>query len=208
MLVFVDESGDPGMKFKQGSSNLFIVTLIVFKDHGEAQTADDRIRLLRRELGFREAFEFKFNKLNRVFRTAFLEAVRAVDFSYFSIVLKKGEIHGSEIPNKQLFHQHACSLVFEIAKPHLADAVVVIDGSGSREFRRQLVTSLRQTINDAGTGVRHIRKVKVQDSHRNNLLQLADMVCGAVARSHSDKPDAWTYRSLISHREISVQIRP
>ena len=65
MLVFLDESGDPGMKLSGGSSDLFIVTLVIFNDHDEAQAADDRVRLLRQELGVNEAFEFKFNKMNR-----------------------------------------------------------------------------------------------------------------------------------------------
>ncbi|MFM8982406.1 MAG: DUF3800 domain-containing protein, partial [Spartobacteria bacterium] len=86
--------------------------------------------------------------------------------------------------------QYTCSLVFENAKPHLSDATVVIDGSGSREFRMQLDTYLRRRINDKDASIRHIRKVKVQDSHRNNLLQLAEMVCGSVARSCSGKQDA------------------
>lgn len=95
-------------------------------------------------------------------------------------------------------------LVFESAKPHLDQATVVIDGSGSREFRRQLGSYLRKRVNEP-SGSRFIRKVKVQDSQSNNLLQLADMVCGAIARSHTHKEDAQRYRRLIGHREIYVQ---
>ena len=208
MLVFVDESGDPGMTFKNGSSRMFIVTLVVFEDHEEAQGTDDRIQLLRRELGVNDAFEFKFNKMNRTFRTAFLEAVGGFNFFYFSIVLNKARLHGPGFHFKQSFYKYTCSLVFENAKPHLSDATVVIDGSGSREFRMQLDTYLRRRINDREASIRHIRKVKVQDSHRNNLLQLADMVCGTVARSYSGKRDAEVYRPLISHREIYVQVWP
>jgi hypothetical protein len=208
MLVFLDESGDPGMKLAGGSSDLFIVTLVVFNDNEEAQATDDRIRLLRRELGLNETFEFKFNKMNRVFRTAFLEAVGGFNFFYFGIVLNKAQLHGPGFFFKESFYKYSCSLVFENAKPHLSEATVVIDGCGNREFRQQLSTYLRRRINDKSSRVRHIRKLKVQDSHRNNLLQLADVVCGAVARSQSNKTDAKIYRQLISHREIYVQVWP
>jgi hypothetical protein len=57
-------------------------------------------------------------------------------------------------------------------------------------------------------GSRFIRKVKVQDSQKNNLVQLADMVCGAVARSYTQKEDAQRCRRLIAHREIYVQFWP
>ncbi|MDP2952974.1 MAG: DUF3800 domain-containing protein [Chloroflexota bacterium] len=35
MLVFVDESGDPGLKLEQGSSTHFVVALVIFEDHDE-----------------------------------------------------------------------------------------------------------------------------------------------------------------------------
>lgn len=54
-----------------------------------------------------------------------------------------------------------------------------------------------------------IKKVRTEPSHSNNLLQLADMVCGAVARSfRPDKPDRHVYRKLIRHRELGVQVWP
>ena len=51
LLVFIDESGDPGLKTDQGSSRFFTIGLVVFEDHDEAQACDDRIMLLKRELG-------------------------------------------------------------------------------------------------------------------------------------------------------------
>ena len=66
MLVFLDESGDPGMKLTGGSSDLFIVALVIFNDREEAQACDTRIDLLRRELKMCVGMEFKFHKTNQV----------------------------------------------------------------------------------------------------------------------------------------------
>lgn len=52
MLVFIDESGDPGLKLDSGSTDYFIVTLVAFEDRDEATAADQRIQLLKGELGF------------------------------------------------------------------------------------------------------------------------------------------------------------
>ena len=60
MLVFIDESGDPGLKTDQGSSRFFTIGLVVFEDHDEAQACDDRITLLKRELGWSADSEFHF----------------------------------------------------------------------------------------------------------------------------------------------------
>lgn len=208
MLVFIDESGDPGLKLASGSTDYFIVTLVAFEDNEEALAADQRIQLLKRELGFPPEFEFHFNKVKGSYREAFLAAVAGYGFFYFSIVINKAKLQGPGFKFKESFYKYTCGLVFENAKPYLDNATVVIDGSGSREFRRQLGSYLRKRINDTKGDSRFIGKVKIQDSQANNLLQLADMVCGAVARSYSGKDDAKTYRALISHREIYVQFWP
>ena len=53
---------------------------------------------------------------------------------------------------------------------------------------------------------RVVKKVKTARSAGNNLLQLADMVSGAVWRSfkHQDV----SHRQLIAHRELRVQVWP
>jgi hypothetical protein len=100
------------------------------------------------------------------------------------------------------------NLVFQNAKPHLRDAIVVIDRSGGEDFRKQLGTYLSRKVNEKD-GPPLIRKVKTERSHNNNLLQLADMVCGAVARSFKvEKSDSQIYREWIRHRELKVQIWP
>jgi hypothetical protein len=209
MLVFIDESGDPGLKLDSGSSEHFTVTMVVFEDNDEAQAADDRITRLRSELWFRPDSEFKFNKLSRAHRERFLRELISYDFFYLSIVINKARLNGPGFKFKESFYKYACSLVFENAKPYLTDATVVIDGSGSKEFKRQLATYLRKRVNEEKSNCRHIKKIKLQDSTSNNLLQLADMVCGAVAKSYKkDAPDGGVYRKIISAREISVRFWP
>ena len=205
MLVFIDESGDPGLKLESGSTDYFIVTLVAFEENEEALATDQRIQLLKRELNFPPEFEFHFNKVKGAYRETFLTAVAGFSWFYFSIVINKRKLTGAGFKFKESFYKYACGLVFENAKPYLDNATVVIDGSGSREFRRELGTYLRKRINDKKGDSRFIGKIKLQDSQSNNLLQLADMVCGAVARSYSQKDDAKMYRRLIAHREIYVQ---
>ncbi|MGH9844302.1 MAG: DUF3800 domain-containing protein [Blastocatellia bacterium] len=89
MLVFIDESGDPGLKTDQGSSRFFTIGLVVFEDHDEAQACDDRITLLKRELGWSEDSEFHFKTNSNRVRRAFLEAVAPYNFFYYGIVIDK-----------------------------------------------------------------------------------------------------------------------
>lgn len=205
MLVFVDESGDAGMKLGEGSSEFFIVTAVLFEDHDEANHCDQRINLIRTELGLSDHFEFHFNKCNTAIRHSFLEKVAPFDFFYLAVVLNKPKLRSPGFRVKESLIKYTSGLVFENAKPHLRDAIVVVDASGSKDFRNQLSKYLKKRIKDDG-GYRLIKKVKTSRSQGNNLIQLADMVSGAVWRSlkHQDE----SCRQLISHRELRVQVWP
>lgn len=209
MLVFLDESGDAGLKLDKGSTPFFIVSLVIINDHDEAKAIDTRISLLRRELGLKEDFEFHFVENKHRHRVSFLEAVQPYDWFYLSIVIDKSKLYGPGFRFRSPFYKYTCSLVFENAKPYLDEATVLVDGSGSREFRRQLESYLKRKINDNESDRRFIKKVKVQSAAVNNLLQLADMVSGAVHRSYKGgKEENMSYRKLISPREIYVQRWP
>lgn len=206
MLAFVDESGDSGMKQKTGTSLRFVIAAVVFLANDDAQACDDYIDVLRQECYGNEAREFKFNKCCKDHRVKFLNAVANFEFLYFAFVLNKQLLYGPGFQYKEPFYKYTSKLLFENAKSYLSHATVIIDGSGKREFRQQLATYLKSRVN---TDADVIKKVKIASSHSNNLLQLADMVCGAVARSYrGDKEDRFLYRTLIKKRELHVQVWP
>lgn len=208
MLVFVDESGDPGMKLDRASSPHFVVAAVLFEDPDEATACDQRINHIRTELGFSPQTEFHFNKCSRTVREHFLTHVAPYEFFYFAVVLNKCKLTGPGFQFKASFYKYTVGLVFQNAKPHLRNAKVVIDRSGGQEFRQQLTKYLGKRINDKD-GPACIKKVRTEPSHSNNLLQLADMVCGSVARSlREEKSDRSAYRSIVKHRELSVQVWP
>ncbi len=207
MLVFIDESGDPGLKVSQGASAYFTVSLIVFEDADEAVACDQRIELLRREIGWKPGSEFHFHRNSDKIRDAFLKAVQPYSFFYYGIVINKAKLYGEGFKNKESFYKYACRLVFENAKEKLHDATVILDQSGSEDFRNQLRTYLKKHMNYQKNKL--INKVKMQDSARNNLLQLADYVASIINRSvQQQKNKADGFRKIIAHREIFVQVWP
>lgn len=93
MLVFVDESGDTGLKLGQGSSRLFTVVLVAFNEDEEAINCDHRIELLKKEIGWSSDSEFHFKRNSDKAREAFLRAVSPYDFFYYGIVIDKDPIN-------------------------------------------------------------------------------------------------------------------
>jgi hypothetical protein len=208
MLVFVDESGDTGLKLDKGSSPYFIITLVLFEDDEEAHALDIRIDLLRHELNLPNDFEFRFCQNPLKVKQPFFEAISSYGFFYFSIIMNKSELFGPGFRFKNSFYKYTSSLIFENAKPYLNNAIVVFDGSGSRDFKKEFDAYLRKKINATERGCCYIRKVKMQNSKNNNLIQLADMICCAVAntlKSVGKQPD---FRQMVRHREVYVQMWP
>jgi hypothetical protein len=208
MLIFIDESGDSGLKIDKGSSRYFTVGLVLFEEGEEAISCDQRIQLLKREVGWRENDEFHFKNNSDKIRVAFLKAVSPYNFFYYGIVINKDpkKLFGDGFKNKSSFYKYACGLVFENAKEKMRDSTVIIDESGNLDFKNQLATYLRKRVNKND---KLIKKIKMQRSESNNLLQLADYVAGAINRSvKNEKKKSDVYRKIIAHREIYVQIWP
>jgi len=196
------------MKLERATSRFFVVTAVLFEDRDEATACDHKINHIRKELGLPDCAEFHFNKSSRAVREHFLQQVSSYEFFYLSVVLNKGKLFGPGFRYKASFYKYTVNLVFQNSKPHLRAATVVIDRSGGEDFRKQLARYLTKRMNERD-GPTLIKKVRTEPSHSNNLLQLADMVCGAVARSfRTDKSDRHSYRAMIMHRELGVQVWP
>ena len=97
MLVFLDDSGDPGFKVKKGSSPCFVIALAIFDDHLEAEACALEIKKLRRKLGLSDHFEFKFSKCSSDFRKQFLSHVAKFQFRVRAIVMRKSAIYSQEL---------------------------------------------------------------------------------------------------------------
>jgi hypothetical protein len=205
MLVFIDESGDAGMKLGSGSSPYFCVLAAVFKDNFSADACDRGIDQLRRELRKPSRHEFHFSHCPHPIKESFLRCVSQEQFSYDAFVIDKSRLFSPKFRDAKAFYEFAVSIVCENAGQDLADAKVVIDKNGNREFLQRLQRTLKCKLN--GNGENIVRKVAMQDSQSNNLVQLADMACGAVA--HSITAGDHRFRNIIRKRnERRVQCWP
>lgn len=202
MLVFIDDSGDPGFKLDRGSSRNFVIACVIFDDELDAEETALEIKKLRRELGKTDCFEFKFNRCSKEERIKFLERVSHRNFRYRAIVMEKEKVYGEELRrSKGSFYSYPVKMVLKHSFGSIKNARVRIDGSGEREFRRKMAAYLRKQVNEKSD---IIKDIKFRDSRKDVLIQLADMVAGAVNRSFNEKPDASVYRKIIKRREDNV----
>lgn len=207
MLVFIDESGDSGFKFDEGSSDIFTIVLVVFNENEEAELCDQRIQLLKHELWWLENSEFHFKRNADKVRKQFFEAVAPYNFYYYGFVLNKRKLYGEGFQNKESFYKCIGWYIFENAKEKLDDAKIIIDKNGNNDFRNSLAKYLKTKMNGS---VKRIKEVKMQESHKNNLLQLADYVASWLNRFYNIGKERSEYEHIkkISSKEIYVQEWP
>ena len=187
-FIYLDETGDTGFKFNRGSTHYFIVTLMLVSDQIPMQNAIDD---LRKELHFSEDTEFKFSKSSNRVRHKFFTALRRLDFSAYSIVIDKYDF----MEYRDLGHTPFYSVVIKHLLSHCRhlfdDATLIVDESTKNKRRQQaLATYLRAALNADGESPK-LGKVVHHQSHRDNLIQVVDMLSGAV--------NAWYAKSDSTH---------
>lgn len=200
LLVFIDESGDPGFKVEKGSSPVFVLAMVIFSSPNDALTAQKTIKHLQGRARIKP--EWKFAKSSNQARDIFFEGLSDLNFTCRSIVIRKELIYSINLKsNPRGFYQFFARLMCSHDGGILNDARIVIDGSGDREFRKQMQSYMRKEL-PPGT----MKKLTFKDSAKDPLVQLADMCAGAIARSYRDtdrqEADRWR-RMLANNQQIS-----
>jgi hypothetical protein len=196
MLVFIDDSGDAGFKLGKGSTDFFIIAMVVFDDDLEAEKVSAAIKELRHDLGWQDYREFRFYKLNREIRLKFLQKVKPFNFRIRALVVNKKIIRSDELKSKKdKFYSYFIKEALKNNGGKILDARIKIDGSGDRVFRRSFLSYLRRELNSQEKKV--MKNCRMEDSQGNVLIQLADMVAGSINRSYSGKADAGDYKAVI-----------
>lgn len=192
MLVFIDESGDPGFKLARGSSPTFVIAMVAFSDPAESVKAQKAIEGV--SVRHKLKSEFKFSKTRPEVRDDFFEALKDFDFCVRAIVIQKEKIHSEHLrTRKEAFYSFFVKSMLRFDNGLLKNATVIIDGSGDREFKRELSTYIKKH-----TGEGSIKTVRFSDSKNDRLVQMSDMCTGAIARSYrNDRDDKDRWREMM-----------
>lgn len=189
MLVFIDDSGDPGFKVEKGSSKVFVIAMVIFKDNLEAERASLAIKDLRRKLKMSDLSEFKFNKSSKKFRQIFIESIKKFDFKIRAIVVDKKDIYSQRLKtHKENFYNYVIMQVIKNSKS-IKNAKLKFDKRGEIEIRNQLRVYLSRELNNKKNNV--FSDLKFVDSRQNTLIQLADMVAGSIFSFYTGKDKSY-----------------
>jgi hypothetical protein len=205
MLVLIDESGDAGFKLDKGSSKYFVLTAVIFDDNLQAEKTAVDLKLLRQSLKFDENYEFHFNSAPARLREAFLKVATTGKFRTRAIVFDKSKITSRELQTKEsYFYNYALKLLLKDPKGKIKDASIKLDGKGDRVYKRAAGSYLRQELNSPVN--KTISKLKFVDSKADILIQLADMMSGAIYYSYRDIPKANVFIKIVKNRVENIWV--
>ena len=196
MLILIDESGDAGFRLDRGSSLYFVICMVIFHDFKEAERVSKIINDVRKKS--RHAGEFRFSKVAPKVKDAFFDAIRETEFCIGGLVVNKKLIELQYLKqNHEAFYNYFLRKLLERDNGILKDAHLKIGGKGERKYRQELTKYLNKQLPDG-----KIKKIKLVNSDNDNLIQLVDMVTGAIARSYrrTGQKDASKWKDKLGNK--------
>jgi hypothetical protein len=145
--------------------------------------------------------EFHFCKMGQEHREAFLTAVAGFPFRFFTATLVKERLTGKAWHKKDYVYQRAGVLALDQALGGMLEAKLVFDATSSRKFDWEFLRFLKKHAGYYET-LPVIKDTQRLDSYKDDLVQLIDVLCGAVMNE-----DPRYYR-LIRHRDGGRGIYP
>ena len=175
MMVFIDESGDSG--FKRASSSYFVLSLIAIQDENIIKI-DNSIDSIKRKYNIYPG-EYKFSKTSDFHKQNFFQEISHFPFQAYAIVVNKKLVYSTELKtNSKKFYNFFLKQLLQHS-PIEQKTKIRIDKSSSKIFQKEATSYIRQQL-------RHLNlNIKFLDSKSANLIQLADMISGAICRKYT-----------------------
>lgn len=205
MYIYLDESGDTGCKFGEGSSRYFTVALLLVDDPIPLHQAIHDFRLHLKEP---EDHEFKFMRTHHAGRVGFFRAIHRYPYRVRALVVEKQRLNPPVRKNKDTFYEYLVQMILASSRESISNAKLVIDESFKGKTKKaHLTVYLRRALNtDVSGGIKRITDVRYHESHRDNLLQAADMIVGSIAWKY-ERGDA-QYRHIIRKKIEREEVFP
>ena len=197
--LFIDDSGDVG--FKDESSSHFLIAAVLIVDEESKQVLCDEIDSFRRNLGWGELDEFKFNTTNKRTVLKLIRAIKEFNFSAYIMVLDKSKVDPGNVKENKtnLYYQMIKELIFKLDP---VNPIITIDGRAGKQYAKEIKTYLRKCLREKEI---YDSRIYLVDSRKNSLIQLADIIVGSVARSlNKNKTDNQIYIKALGNKIVKV----
>jgi hypothetical protein len=173
---FVDESGDAGLEGQASSSTHFVIAMVQLPERAPLIPLAN----LRKALFVPPNFEFKYHQSKPLQKDRFFKEALTVDFRVRAATLDKARL-GSRFKNlnpQELTIELIIGLTMRASELDIANEILIIDGA-TPSFCRNLRIQFSER-SKREERIRPFKNIIGGDSKREDGLQLADMIAGAI----------------------------
>lgn len=178
-----DEAGDASLNFKKGASRYFVIAVVATQDADSLRAV---LGDLRKRENFTQGFEFHFNSLtSEKLRNKTLSALKGADFRAWALVLDKTTmpLPLRALTGMELYLFMIAELISRIPVDVRRKGTLILDEVGSAEVALVKLKRMLKAHN-----VRHeFSRIFFRRSRSEDLIQVADLVAGAILRRDSKK---------------------
>jgi len=196
-LIFAgDEAGDVSFRFDRGATRYFVIAII---GTGQPDTLREALRQLRRQYNLPSRYEFSFHDTTSTrLRTALWKILPQLDFRIWAVIADKERLSDAFLVMhpRGLYVFFVTEAIRLVPEPEREGSVLLLD-----EFDRsgKTLAEVKRTLKLRCIR-RGFKKIHARRSRSEDLVQIADLVAGAVLRRYT-KGDDQAYRAL----ELKVQ---
>ena len=170
------------MKGQAGSSSHFVIVACCFESAEAAEKGARIIDNIKSELGWPLQMEIKFAKSSRQTKALLFGAISKADFYVTCSILAKDAAPNAlrQLNSSQLT---ARAVAQALSGAEIQNAKIKIDGTHSRQSAKRLISDFKRWMPENGGNLNF--KMSFENSQSNPLIQLADVVAGAIRSSES-----------------------
>jgi hypothetical protein len=211
MPTFIDESGDTG-RIERGGSAFFRLAAVWVPSQEDADRFRSNARRIRHDFGLRADYEFKFHKIHkhRNAGMSFLEASLALDLCFAVSSIDKTETAWRQADHAEILYAAVTDLSASLretcrravdSRSNLFKEPNFVDNNADGDFLCLVKAQFRALKSDQPGHPPLVGKVSFKNSASDEMLQLADMICGAVGAIEDDIDRTW-YQKIVA-RDLS-----
>lgn len=176
--IYFDESGNPNIRDLNPST--FVVAAVLIESRQDVAHLDQRFRNAFAAIRRPEDHELRSSALSERKHFQVLRELSLLDYQWAAAVFNKRALTSPGLADPATFYRWAFQFLVGELLTVAWQADLVIDENSSTTFQGQLERHLREQ--NSGLPVSRLGAVSFAQSSRTRLVQLADLVAGAVRR--------------------------
>ena len=200
-IIYIDESGTPALH--DAASPVFVVAAVVIESRRELATLEQRFKNASALIGRPPDQELRASGLSKAKHRRVLRELSPLEYQWAAACFVKSGLSGAGFEYPKTFYKYALQFLIGDLLTIAWAADLVIDEYSSEVFQAELELHLRRQ--NSGLPIQRLNDIAFAQSSRERLVQLADLVAGAVRLSASGERAPL---EQISDKMLSLQYWP